>query len=135
MNVCCSKHGFCGTTPDFCGSSTVTRPSCSGTSSTKRTVGYYESWSVSRPCDSMKPEDIPASAYSHLNFAFAYIDLHSYAVTPMHSGDVGLYKKFTGLKASNPGLETWISIGGGGFNEYSPAALLNSCRKTDLHQS
>lgn len=73
LNVCCSKFGFCGTTSDFCGNVTVKSPSCSGSSSSKRTIGYYESWGTTRPCDKMYPEGIPIGAYTHLNFAFAFI--------------------------------------------------------------
>jgi chitinase len=68
LNVCCSKYGFCGksiqlpwsferrterigTTSDFCGNKTVTKPSCSGTSTSGRTIGYYEGWSTTRACD------------------------------------------------------------------------------------
>ncbi len=53
LNVCCSQYGFCGTTPAFCGSAVVAEPSCTGTSSNARTVGYYEGWAPSRKCDSM----------------------------------------------------------------------------------
>jgi chitinase len=31
--------------------------------------------------------------------------------------DVQLYSRFTGLKTANPGLETWISIGGWSMND------------------
>src|SRR5947207_14711463 len=69
LNVCCSKFGttyfqsralrcsahkctgFCGTTAEFCGTQQVTSPSCSGTSSNQRTIGYYEGWSITRNCD------------------------------------------------------------------------------------
>jgi chitinase len=112
LNVCCSQYGFCGTTADFCGTSTVTEPSCSGSSASLRTIGYYEAWSVTRPCDAMYPEDIPAAAYTHLNFAFAYIDPTTFAVSPMNPGDPALYARFTNLKTLNPSLQTWISIGG-----------------------
>ena len=60
----------------------------------------------------MYPEGIPTAAYTHLNYAFAFIDPSSFNVAPMASTDVALYKRFTGLKDSNPGLQTWISIGG-----------------------
>ncbi len=73
LNVCCSQYGFCGTTKDFCGTKTVVAPSCSGASSSKRTVAYYEGWSSTRTCDQMYPEGIPIGAYTHLNFAFAFI--------------------------------------------------------------
>ncbi|KAJ5295311.1 hypothetical protein N7508_010132 [Penicillium antarcticum] len=96
LNVCCSKFGFCGTTAAFCGDKKVTEPSCSGTSSNKRSI--------------VTPEQLPVGAYIHLNFAFAFID-------PMSEADVELYPRFTGLKAANPGLQTWISIGGWSMND------------------
>ncbi|MCJ1347172.1 hypothetical protein MMC31_005393 [Peltigera leucophlebia] len=117
LNVCCSKFGFCGTTSEFCASSKVKSPSCSGTSASARTIGYYEGWSTSRPCDGMFPEGIPSGAYTHLNFAFAFIDPVSFAVAPMSDSDIPLYTRFTGLKATNPGLQTWISIGGWSMND------------------
>lgn len=52
LKVCCSPYGFCGTTTEFCGSKTVPEPSCSGSSATGRTIGYYEGWAVTRNCDS-----------------------------------------------------------------------------------
>lgn len=136
LNVCCSKYGFCGTTSEFCGDKTVTAPSCSGSSSSKRTIGYYESWGIGRPCDRMYPEGIPIGAYTHLNFAFAFIaslsfkdsmqqffsdtsaqDPTTFAVAPMSPSDPPLYKRFTALKNTNPGLQTWISIGGWSMND------------------
>ncbi|RDB24966.1 Chitotriosidase-1 [Hypsizygus marmoreus] len=117
LNVCCSRFGFCGTTEEFCGNVTVTAPSCSGSSSSKRTIGYYEAWGITRPCDKMYPEGIPIGAYTHLNFAFAFIDPSSFKVAPMSSDDPALYSRFTALKNTNPGLETWISIGGWSMND------------------
>ena len=52
LNVCCSPYGFCGTTTEFCGNVTFPEPSCSGTSASKRTIGYYEGWAVTGGCDS-----------------------------------------------------------------------------------
>jgi hypothetical protein len=48
----CSKHGFCGTTVDFCEGNVVPNPQCGGKSSDKRTIGYYEGWNYQRPCGS-----------------------------------------------------------------------------------
>ncbi|PYH28142.1 glycoside hydrolase [Aspergillus neoniger CBS 115656] len=110
LNVCCSKYGFCGTTSDFCGNKTVEKPSCSGSSVDGRSIGYYEGWSISRVCDAMVPEALPAGAYTHLNFAFAYINPDTFEVAPMSESDMGLYSRFTGTKEDNTGLETWISI-------------------------
>ena len=63
------------------------------------------------------PENIPAGAYTHLNYAFAFVDPSSYAVAPMSELDTTLYSRFTGLKESNPDLQTWISIGGWSMND------------------
>ncbi|KAI9775109.1 MAG: hypothetical protein M1839_001420, partial [Geoglossum umbratile] len=63
------------------------------------------------------PEGIPAGAYTHLNYAFAFIDPNSFAVAPMSDQDRALYPRFTALKDSNPGLQTWISIGGWSMND------------------
>ncbi len=67
---------FCGVTEDFCGDRIVARPTCSNTNPISRVVGYYEGWAARRSCQVFTPEDIPAGAYSHLNFAFAGIDPH-----------------------------------------------------------
>ncbi|KAK7958032.1 glycoside hydrolase family 18 protein [Apiospora saccharicola] len=117
LNVCCSKFGFCGTTEDFCGDKKVKKPSCKGTSSNKRTIGYYEGWSTTRACDGMYPENIPVGAYTHLNYAFAFIDPVSFAVAPMSELDKDLWPRFTALKETNPGLKTFISVGGWSMND------------------
>lgn len=106
-----------GTTDEFCGDDTVKKPSCSGTSSNQRTIGYYEGWSTTRACDGMYPENIPAGAYTHLNYAFAMIDPVSFAVAPMSDSDKDLWPRFTALKEVNAGLKTWISIGGWSMND------------------
>ncbi|KAH8800155.1 hypothetical protein F5884DRAFT_904862 [Xylogone sp. PMI_703] len=116
LNVCCSPFGFCGTTEEFCGDTTVANPSCTGTS-VKRNIGYYEGWSNSRACDIMEPESILASAYTHLNFAFASIDPNSFEVVPASASDVALYTGITGLKRLYPFLQVWISIGGWSMND------------------
>lgn len=117
LNVCCSKFGFCGTTPEFCGSATVASPSCSGNSATQKTIGYYEGWAIGRSCDAMYPEELAVGAYTHLNFAFASIDPTSFAIAPASESDVGLYSRLTNLKMIYPGLQVWISVGGWSMND------------------
>lgn len=51
------------------------------------------------------------SAYTHLNYAFAFVDPESFKVAPMSDLDVSLYPRFTGLKTINPSLETWVCRG------------------------
>ncbi|KAE8453201.1 hypothetical protein EG329_011268 [Mollisiaceae sp. DMI_Dod_QoI] len=65
----------------------------------------------------MTPEQIPIGAYTHLNFAFAFINPSTYQVAPMAENQVNLYKRVTALKQSNPGMEVWISVGGWSMND------------------
>ncbi|KAH8799635.1 glycoside hydrolase family 18 protein [Xylogone sp. PMI_703] len=117
LGVCCSQYGFCGTTSDFCGTGcqagcgVVNVPSCSGVSSDQRTIGYYESWSRTRPCDVWEPEDIDPTLWTHLNYGFALIDAN-YEIAQMNSWDTDYYTRFTGLKAKNGALQCFISVGG-----------------------
>ena len=106
LNVCCSQFGFCGTTEEFCGSQVVANPSCpGGISATQKTIAYYEGWSVTRACDVMYPEQIPVSAYTHINFAFASIDPNTFSIAPASESDVPLYSRLTALKTLFPNLQ------------------------------
>ncbi|KAF2134779.1 glycoside hydrolase family 18 protein [Dothidotthia symphoricarpi CBS 119687] len=118
LNVCCSKFGFCGTTAEFCGDKKVKQPSCKGgKSASQKIIGYYAGWSTTRACGGLFPESLMYNAYTHLNFAFAFIDPKSFQVAPMSEADTEMYPRFTGLKEANPGLKTWISIGGWSMND------------------
>jgi chitinase len=65
----------------------------------------------------MTPEAIAIGAYTHLNFAFAFIDPTTFKVAPMAENQIALYKRVTTLKKSNPGMEVWISVGGWSMND------------------
>ncbi|KAI1870410.1 uncharacterized protein JN550_005338 [Neoarthrinium moseri] len=129
LGVCCSQFGFCGSTSEFCdkgcqsdfgGCGDVKRPSCSGNSIGKRTVGYYEAWSNTRKCQSVSPEDLNLNGFTHINFAFAFFDPASFAIAPMDGKTGELYSRFTALKDKYSGLETWISVGGWSFTDPGP---------------
>lgn len=55
------------------------------------------------------PEDLLVTEYTHLNFAFAFVDPNTFEVAPMSEGDTDMYPRLTALKTYNPGLETWVS--------------------------
>ncbi|KAF3196307.1 hypothetical protein TWF106_005016 [Orbilia oligospora] len=123
LNVCCSQHGFCGTTSDFCDDNCqsncgeVSRPSGGG-NVRKNVIGYYESWAAtSKTCSRMQPEEVPASGMTHLNFAFAFITPDTYDIIPMPNTDPKLFSRTTALKSTYPGLKVWISVGGWTFND------------------
>lgn len=119
--VCCSKHGFCGTTEEFCGNKPVKRPSCEVEGQGfERIVGYYEGWSPNRPCNKFYPEQIPRGVYTHLNFAFATIDPASFEVRLASSSDGELLQRLANLKGADPNLKVLIAIGGWTFNDAGP---------------
>lgn len=131
-HVLCLLNSFCGSTDDFCssdqgcqqgfgGCGPPKRPSCGGgTTANKRTIGYYESWSSTRKCQSVQPEDLNLHGFTHVNFAFAFFDPSSFQIAPMDSTSGALYGRFTGLKSVNVGLQTWISVGGWSFTDPGP---------------
>lgn len=118
LNVCCSKYGFCGTTKEFCGNKTVKRPSCAHQDhgSFSRVVGYYESWARTRDCDVVVPEMIPSGVYTHINFAFATIDPHTFEVKPDARADPDMYRRMTLMKQKDPGMSVFVSLGGWSFS-------------------
>ncbi|KAL4958918.1 glycoside hydrolase [Aspergillus stella-maris] len=119
LNVCCSKYGFCGTTDEFCGEDDkFKRPSCDKDSHRiERVIGYYEQWSLDRPCNTMSPEAIPAGYYTHINFAFAGIDPETFEIRGSASRDNALWKRIQSLRLEQPGVEIWIALGGWVFND------------------
>ncbi|KAK1699992.1 hypothetical protein BDP55DRAFT_213442 [Colletotrichum godetiae] len=126
LNVCCSKHGFCGSTDDFCGDGCQEgfggcgpppTPQCSGSSAMARRIGYYESWATTRPCDVVQPEDLQLTGMTHLNFAFSFFDPTTFQITPMDANAASLLSRFTALKSKQPGLQVWLSVGGWSFND------------------
>ena len=142
LNVCCSEFGYCGSTTEFCqwrnkddpvypecdtkygGCGDVKRPSCGGGSSvSKRTIGYYESWAnsdESRKCQKVDPEDLNLDGFTHMNFAFSFFDPSSFEIAPMDTNGASLYSRFTALKSKKPSLQTWISVGGWSFTDPGP---------------
>ena len=105
---CDTKYGGCGS---------VNRPSCGGNSVSKRTIGYYESWSNIRDCQKVAPEDLNLNGYTHINFAFSFFDPSTFQITPMDANGASLYSRFTALKAKQNSLQAWISVGGWSFTD------------------
>ncbi|KAF7165321.1 hypothetical protein CNMCM5623_009526 [Aspergillus felis] len=124
LNVCCSPFGFCGTTEEFCGNTTVTRPSCdAGSQSITRVIGYYNSAAASRGCGGMQPASVPQGVYSHIYFAFGSIDPDSFEVIPASNADTLLYPQMQALQMRDLSQELWLSIGGWDFsNSGTPTA-------------
>ncbi|KZZ87786.1 Glycoside hydrolase, subgroup, catalytic core [Moelleriella libera RCEF 2490] len=118
LNVCCSKFGFCGTTKDFCGSKKVSSPTCAGgTSANKRVIGYYEGWAHTKKCGGLSPEKLLYGAYTHLNYAFAFVNPSTFEIANMQDSDDEYMPRLTALKNYNPGLKVWVAVGGWSMND------------------
>ncbi len=52
-----------------------------------------------------------------MNFAFAYFHPTTFQITAMDSNAASLMTDFTALRSQQPGLQTWISVGGWSFND------------------
>lgn len=124
LNVCCSRWGFCGTTEEFCQTSSNKNESCQSncekpvrekcaSSWRKRRIAYYESWAETRECDSFRPEDIPVKALTHINIAFGGIG-SDHKITIDNSGIISRVVK---LKLRNPALQVILSLGGWTFSD------------------
>ncbi|GAM28159.1 hypothetical protein SAMD00019534_113350 [Acytostelium subglobosum LB1] len=93
LKACCSRWGWCGITPEFCGNQTsaTNNPGTTGciqncdmkfVSSSPPSqflkVGYFESWNIDRPCLNMDTASLQRTVnikgYTHMHFAFAMID-------------------------------------------------------------
>jgi chitinase len=68
----------------------------------------------------MSPEQVPLGYYTHINYAFAYIDPNTLQIAPMDSKVGSLYLQVSSLKANQPGLKVWLSIGGWSFTDPGP---------------
>jgi chitinase len=129
LNVCCSEYGNCGTTIDFCGKgcqNNCEQPQLStcltNNSASARTVGYYESWANARKCQNVSPGDLNVTGFTHVNYASLAFDPITFAIAKTAESDGPLATEFTNLKTANPGLQTWIAIGGWNFTEPGPTA-------------
>lgn len=90
-----------------------------GISSTTVAVSDYSTFclcAINRMMLAMKPEQIPLGYYTHINYAFAYIDPNSFQMVPMAPDVASLYKDVTALKRHQLDLRVWISIGDWSFN-------------------
>jgi chitinase len=146
--VCCSPYGFCGTTSDFCTKTDdedtscqsncgyPDEPSCSSNDVLKRVIGYYESWSSTRKCDSWRPGNIAAGSLTHLNFAFALFEEYDDDEWGLYfdeteTDDVyDLISEFIDLKKTNLGLSCFLSIGGWSFNDGATASYWSDMAST-----
>ncbi|KAG8160926.1 hypothetical protein KVR01_009190 [Diaporthe batatas] len=133
LNVCCSQHGFCGTTSEFCEVTEDEKTSCqsnceqpgsggSGGDVQKRIIGYYEAWNHKKTCIGMPIQDIPVGSITHLYYSFGYIQPETYDIITMvdekgQSPPESTFTELTELKKQNSALKVIVALGGWTFND------------------
>lgn len=100
LNACCNVWGQCGTTSEFClpapqgppgGPQKEGSPNCisncgmdvvnKGTPPKQwLSIGYFEGYGASRPCQRIDIRTIDVKKYTHLHFAFATLTAETYQV-------------------------------------------------------
>ncbi|KAJ5094625.1 CAZyme family GH18, partial [Penicillium angulare] len=147
LNVCCSGYGFCGTTTDFCTNSTSEpcqsncfqpdEPSCKSNDVLKKVIGYYESWSSERTCDSWTPSNLPVTSLTHIYWSFALFKPKDddWSVYLMEEGEISdlnnMVADFIALKDDNPSLKCFLSVGGWSFNDGDSATYWSDMSSTE----
>lgn len=85
-------------------------------------IGYYETWlSEAEGCSKADLAYVPTGSVSHINAAFGYIDPETFDVVPMPGTDIAIYRNVAALKAHNPNLKVWLSLGGWDFSNNDTA--------------
>ncbi|KAJ2980520.1 hypothetical protein NUW58_g6925 [Xylaria curta] len=125
LNVCCSEHGYCGYTSEFCNSKCQNPGGCpevdrpGGCDANKDAmdaevrIAYYGAWSAGRSCNALQPENIPAGVLTHIYVAFEYVS-ENHEITEEYGSIAGRVSR---LKNIYPGLKTVIALGGWVFND------------------
>ncbi|KAK4118089.1 glycoside hydrolase family 18 protein [Parathielavia appendiculata] len=124
INVCCSKHGFCGTTDEFCSDGCQSKCEQPGSTSPHTTdvrelvIGYVEGWAFTRRgCSQRTLDAIRIDSLTHLFVSFGYITPDTYEIYPMRGVTEENLLALTGLKERAPGLKVWIALGGWSFSD------------------
>lgn len=87
-------------------------------SADKKIIGYYTNWAQYRNGGyAFFPENIDATLFTHINYAFAVLD-SAYNVVPFEWNDEQMYTRFhKHVRDQNPSIKTLIALGGWTFNE------------------
>ncbi|KAM7209977.1 glycoside hydrolase [Rhypophila decipiens] len=124
IHVCCSKHGFCGTLPDFCeddcqsncGQPAKTSPYTADVR--ELVIGYVEAWAFTRRgCAQRDLSSIRVDSVTHIYASFAYIKPNTFEVYPMGNVNEKTLFDLTNLKRKAPGLKVWIALGGWTYSD------------------
>lgn len=70
-----------------------------------------------RHCNRVRPSQLKLDGLSHIYFAFAEIDPHTFEIVPRYPGDEELYYEFTARRFGYGSPQTWIAIGGFDFSD------------------
>ncbi|KAL9182412.1 hypothetical protein ACHAXT_013064 [Thalassiosira profunda] len=82
--------------------------------------GYYESWAKWRTCNNVQANQIDVASFGYTHLAFSFAGITAGGALEPYNGDasqISDYALFNGLKATNPGLQTLIAVGGWTFDQ------------------
>jgi len=97
----------------------------------RRIVGYYEGQAMRRRCERLNPEVVPRGILTHLIFAHADVDPETFEVRP-HAYDPKLYDRVALMKLANPGMRTYIGLGGSSLNGPSISTFSEIARSREI---
>ncbi|KAJ7513181.1 class V chitinase-like protein [Mycena galericulata] len=116
LNACCDIWGQCGTTSDFCTSSSTGAPGtaapgtngCISNCGTDVIIGsappeflhvaYFEAFNIQRPCLKMDIMQLDTTQYTHVHFAFLGLTSAFTVDTSQFQDQFNKFVKLTGIK-------------------------------------
>jgi GH18 family chitinase len=70
----------------------------------------------------MLPNQIPLGLWTHINVAFASVDPNTFHLVSQDGVPYSITEQVSRLKANDPSLNVYLSIGGWSFNDPGPTA-------------
>ena len=145
--LCLSLGCATGTTPPATSAPAVVPAALAASptaASDYKVIGYFTNWVEARKGCEFRAKDVDASAFTHINFAFAEVDAGPggkqkprWGLAPFGAaaksrdlGPKGLYAELNALKGVNPNLKTLLSVGGWAHTDPPMAWLFTTMAET-----
>lgn len=96
----------------------------------QRIIGYYPGFNHNESCG-MEFDKIPAENFTHLNFAFGYINNSTFEIEPKEGYDAQLFSNFTSIRSRNKDVKLMISLAqlSGNSTSVFSSIVASSCNR------
>ncbi|KAB2568702.1 Chitotriosidase-1 [Lasiodiplodia theobromae] len=96
----------------------------------QRIIGYYPGFNHNETCG-MEFDKIPAENFTHLNFAFGYINNSTFEIEPKEGHDAQLFSNFTSIRSRNKDVKLMISLAqlSGNSTSVFSSIVASSCNR------